>query len=470
MLIKKIEQTINKNHLLNDGDVVVVALSGGADSCALLMSLAGLAPIRRLKLVAAHFNHGLRQAESDEDEEFCRSLAEKLNLPFESERMREPNVPKGMSPEDYFRRERYSFLEKVAERHGARKIALGHHLQDQAETVLLNMLRGSGLHGLKGFEPMRDNKFIRPLMEVTRKEIQGFLAQSGTGHRDDSSNDNPIYLRNRIRKELIPFLKERYNPKIEGTLARTAEIMRTEDAFLTECVNVILSTPDIERKREEASVCAEKLKSLHAALRFRIIKTLLESIAPAGKGFSLVHIQLVDNLLAEHSSGKKIALPYNLCAENEYGRVVFRKTNGSKRQNYNYTLSVPGVIDLEERCLILSLRRGTPDEIDFHSKNTSYFDEDKIKKPLILRNRQNGDWFEPLGTKGSQKIKKLFIDRKIPKDERQGIALIADQESVIWIENMHMSERVKVAAGTKNVLILEIRRPPEVIESAEENN
>lgn len=470
MLIKKIEQTIKKNHLLNDGDVVVIALSGGADSCALLMSLAGLASIRRLKLVAAHFNHGLRQAESDEDEEFCRNLAERHDLPFESERMRQPTVPRGMSPEDYFRRERYTFLEKVADRHGADKIALGHHLQDQAETVLLNMLRGSGLDGLKGFVPMRDNKFIRPLMDVTRKEIQEFLAQSGTRYRDDSSNDSTIYLRNRIRNELIPFLKERYNPKIEETLARSAEIMRREDAFLTECVNVILSSPDIKRKREEASVCAENLRSLHAALRFRLIRALLESISPAGKGFSFVHIQSVVNLLAEPSSGKRIALPYNLCAEYEYGRVVLRKTNPSERQNYSYTLSVPGVIDLKERRLILSLRRGTPDEIDFQSKDTSYFDEDKIKKPFLLRNRQNGDWFEPLGTKGSQKIKKLFIDRKIPKNERHGIALIADQESVIWIENMHMSERVKVASGTRNVLILEIRRPPEVIESAEENN
>lgn len=470
MLIKKIEQTINKNHLLNNGDIVVIALSGGADSCALLMSLISLAQSRHLKLVVAHFNHGLRDAESDEDEEFCRCLAEKLGLPFETERMRQSTVPTGMSPEDYFRRERYKFLEKVASEHGANRIALGHHLQDQAETVLLNMLRGSGLDGLKGFVPMRDNKFIRPLMEVTRKEIQEFLAVSGTGYRDDSSNDSKVYLRNRIRRELIPYLKERYNPKIEENLARSAEIICRDDAFLNECVNVILVSPDIQRKRREASVSAEYFKSIHVALRFRLIKALLESLSPAGKGFSFAHIQSVVNLLTEDSSGKRVALPYKLCAEHEYGRLTLKLTSGSKIQNYKYIMSIPGVIDLKERHLILSLRRGTPAEIDFSCENFIYFDEGKIKEPLILRNRQNGDWFEPLGTRGSQKIKKLFIDRKIPRTDRNSIALITDQESIIWIENMHMSERVKVAAETRNVLILEIRRLSEVIESAEENN
>jgi len=192
-------------------------------------------------------------------------------------------------------------------------------------------------------------------------------------------------------------------------------------------------------------------------------------LAPAGKGFSFVHIQSVVNLLTENSSGKKVALPYDLRAEHEYGRLTLKLTSGSKIQNYNYIMPIPGVIDLKERHLILSLSRGTPDEIDLSRKNFFYFDEGKIKEPLILRNRQNGDWFEPLGTKGSQKIKKLFIDRKIPKTERKSMALITDHESVIWIENMHMSERVKVAAETRNVLILEIRRSPEVIESAEEN-
>jgi len=470
MLIKKIEQTINKNHLLNDGDVVVIALSGGSDSCALLMSLVSLAQARHLKLVVAHFNHGLRGTESDGDEEFCRNLAEKLGLPFETERMRQPTVPRGMSPEDYFRTQRYQFLEKVAREYGANRIALGHHLQDQAETVLLNMLRGSGLDGLKGFAPMRDNKFIRPLMDVTRKEIQEFLAEKGAGYRDDSSNDTKVYLRNRIRKELIPFLKERYNPKIEENLARSAEIIRREDSFLNKCINEILKLPHIQRKKEEVSVSTEYLKTLHPALVFRLVKALLERLAPADKGFSFVHIQSVVNLLAENSSGKKVALPYNLCAEQEYGRLTLKPTSRSKIQEYKYIISVPEIIDLKERHLILSLRRGTPDEIDFNRKNSIYFDADKIEEPLILRNRQNGDWFEPLGTKGSQKIKKLFIDRKIPKNERKRIALLTDQESVIWIENMHMSERVKVTAETQNVLILEIRRSPEVIESAEENN
>lgn len=469
-MIKKIEQTIDKYHLLNNGDRVVIALSGGADSCALLLSLVNLAPTRHLKLMIAHFNHGLRGAESDEDEAFCRNLALKHDLVFETEKMCRQAIPRGMSPEDYFRRERYRFLENVACEHGANKIALGHHLEDQAETVLLNILRGSGLDGLKGFLPLRDNKFIRPLMEVTREEIREFLEETGTEYRNDSSNDSAIHLRNRIRGELIPFLREKYNPRIEENLARMAEIIRREDSFLGECIDEILTSPHIQKKKEGVSVSTEYFKTLHPALGFRLIKSLLECQAPAGKGFALVHIQSIVHLLTKGSSGKSISLPYDLRAEQVYGRLTIKSINAPKMQDYEYIMPIPGVIDLKERHIILSLRRGMMGEVDFGTRNCIYFDEDRIKAPLVLRNRQNGDWFEPLGTRGKQKIKKLFIDRKIPKAERESIALIADQESVIWIENMHLSERTKVVPETRNVLILEIRHSLEASDTAEENN
>jgi tRNA(Ile)-lysidine synthase len=457
MMIKKIEQTVNKYHLLEKGDRVTVALSGGADSCALLLCFVRLAEEYCLKIVVAHFNHGLRHAQSDGDEAFCRSLAQKFALPFVTEKMPHPSIPKGVSPEDYFRRERYQFLDKVAADHGSDKIALGHHLQDQAETVLLNVLRGSGLDGLKGFLPMRENKYIRPLMEVSRREIKDFLKEAGVEYREDSSNASAVYLRNRVRRELIPFLKEKYNPRIEQNLVRMAEIIRRDDEFINGYINEILASPHIQKEKDKVSFSAEYFKTLHASLGYRLFKALLESLAPDGKGFSSSHIQSLVDLVIKSSTGKGISLPYGLHAQKEYDRLIIKSGRMEKTQDYEYLLTIPGTIDLNERHIILSMTRGMPGEVDFNCSNRVYFDGDKIKEPLVIRNRRKGDWFEPLGTRGSQKIKKLFIDRKIPRPQRDRMAMLVDHESVIWIENLHLSERVKVSPETKNVLILEIR-------------
>ena len=460
MMIKKIEQTINKYHMLKQGDHVVVALSGGADSCALLLCLICLSETYGLKLVVAHFNHGLRHEESEGDEQFCRTLAQRCGLLFVTEKMRHPSIPKGVSPEDYFRQERYRFLDKVAADHGANKIALGHHLHDQAETVLLNILRGSGLDGLKGFLPMRENKYIRPLMDVSRQDIHDFLKDAGAEYREDSSNNSMAYLRNQIRIELIPYLKENYNPRIEQSLIRMADIIRRDDEFICGYVSDILTSPHIQKKQNEVSFSAEYFKTLHASLGYRLLKALLEGLVPDSKGFSSSHVQSLADLVINSASGKEISLPYRLKAEKEYDRIVIKSSWMEKTRDYEYFIMIPGTIDLKERRIILSARQGTADEIDFNCIDRIYFDEDKIKKPLTIRNRRNGDWFEPLGTRGSQKIKKLLIDRKIPRPERNRLAMLADQESVIWIENMHLSERVKVLPETKNVLILEIRSSP----------
>ena len=456
MMIKKIEQTIDNYQMLEDGDRVVVALSGGADSCALLLSLIGLSEGRCLKIIVAHFNHGLRGVQSDEDEMFCGKLAQKNGLAFVTEKMRHPSIPRGVSPEDYFRQERYHFLDKIAAEHGANKIALGHHLHDQAETILLNILRGSGLDGLKGFLPMRENKYIRPLIEVSRSEIIDFLRVAGVVYREDSSNNSPVYLRNRIRRELIPFLQEKYNPQIEQNLSRMAEIIRRDDAFINGFVSTILTSSRIQEKEGEVFFSVDYFKSLHAALGFRLIKALLEGLVPSGKGFSSSHIQSLVDLVIKRSSGKAISLPYGLSAHKEYDHIVFKYSPIERTQDYEYPMIIPGMVDLKERHIILSTARATADKIDFKNLRQTYLDGDKIKEPLVVRNRRCGDWFEPLGTRGSQKIKKLFIDRKIPRRKRDSIALIADRESVIWIENMHISDRVKITDETKNVLILEI--------------
>jgi tRNA(Ile)-lysidine synthase len=456
-MLKKVKQTIKKYTLLEKGERVVVALSGGPDSTALLTVFAPIAQELDLSLIIAHFNHGLRGTESDEDEKFSRDLSEKMGLAFVSGKMGQIKGKKGISPEDFYRRQRYDFLNKISEDYQAQKIVLGHNLQDQAETILLNLLRGSGLEGLKGFLPMRDGKFIRPLIEISRQEIISFLDEAGIPYRQDSSNKNKIYLRNQIRSELIPYLKEKFNPKIEENLAQMAEILRPEDEFIRKQVAHALKSSVIERQQDRILLKIADINKLHPAIRCRLFKTLLESLSPAKNGFSFIHIKSLDNLAQKCESGKIIVLPLEIEARREYDNLILeRKKICSKQMKYEYTMNIPGSLYVKERKLTVRSELTTKENSDFSGKNEVYLDLDKIKQPVIIRNRRDGDWFQPLGMQGRQKIKTFFIDHKIPRCERNEIILLVDRLSVIWIENMHLNDRVKITAETKNVLKLDI--------------
>lgn len=457
-MIGKVKQTIEKHDLLQEGDTVVVALSGGADSCALLYVMADLAKKYRLKNIVAHFNHGLRGEESEADESFCRNLTQEYGFAFVTEKMPQSSIPKGLSPEDYFRRERYRFLNQVAIEYQANKIALGHHLNDQAETVLLNILRGSGLDGLKGFLPARGHRYIRPLMEITRREIDEVMSQKGLASRHDSSNESSAYLRNSIRLELIPYLKEKYNPRIEQSLSRMAEIVRMDDDYLNSFVRDIKASVHIRKDTDCVSFSSQYFATLPSAIGMRLIKSLLEDLTPDRIGFSHSHIQAAADLILKQKTGKRIFLPFGLQVRQQYDRILIGRTSIQNTPHYEYSLLIPGALDLKERCMILSVRRTTVHEVDFNNPGRIYMDADRLKEPLVIRNRRSGDWFEPLGTKGKQKIKKLLIDRKVPGCMRDTLALLVDRESVIWIENMHLSERVKISPQTKHVLVMEIKK------------
>ena len=412
--MEKVYKTIEKYNLLEKGERVVVALSGGPDSTALLIVLAQIARKMDLTLIVAHFNHGLRGRESNADEKFSRDLAKKIGLFFCCGKMDKKGNKKGISPEDYCRRQRYNFLDNVAEEYHAQKIVLGHNLQDQAETVLLNLLRGSGLEGLKGFLPKRDGKIIRPLMETSRQEIISFLDKSGISYRHDKSNESNIYLRNQIRSELIPYLKEKYNPKIEENLAQMATILRNEDEFIRQHVAKALKSSAIQRNKNNISLKIDFLKKLLPAIRWRLFKTILEDLSPTKNGISFAHVISLDNLTKKSESGKKVVLPLKIEARREYDHLILeREKKSPKRVKYKYVLVIPGTIYIKEKNLTVKTKLIKKRNIDFNCKNIIYLDLDKIHLPVVIRNRREGDWFQPLGMTGQQKIKKYFIDHKI---------------------------------------------------------
>lgn len=456
-MIEKVKKTIEKYNLLEKGDRVVVALSGGADSTALFAILAHIAKELNLELIIAHFNHGLRGRESDEDEKHSRDLSEKKGFVFVSGEMNLKKKGKGISPEDFYRQERYEFLNKVAEDYQAKKIALGHNLHDQAETILLNILRGSGLEGLKGFLPMREGKFIRPLIETSRQEIENYLNKEGIGYRKDSSNESRKYLRNQIRHALIPYLKENFNPKIEKNLTQMAEILRLEDEFIKQSVAKASKSLLIQRKPEHILIKINDINKLHSAIRLRLYKILLEGFSPSKKGFSFSHIKALDNLAQKSESGKRLVLPLGIEARCEYGDLILESREGVAKQIlYEYRINVPGSFYIKERKLTVRSELITKENSRKNNKDEVYLDFDKIQQPLIIRNRRDGDWFQPLGMSGRQKIKTFFIDRKVPRRTRDEIMLLVDNRSVIWIENMHLNDRVKITSKTKNVLKISI--------------
>jgi tRNA(Ile)-lysidine synthase len=456
-MIEKVKQTIAKYCLLKQNDRVIVGLSGGPDSTALAVILAQIAPSMGVHLIIAHFNHGLRGSEANKDERSAGRLAKKLGLSFVSRKMDKKAVQKGLSPEDYYRRQRYQFFDDVGKSNHAGKIALGHNLQDQAETVLLHLLRGSGLEGLKGIMPLRDDKYIRPLLEVSRDEIISFLDEAGIVYRQDSSNVSKLHLRNKIRLELLPYLKKEFNPRIDETLAQMADILREENKFIKECVDKALKSTCIKKQKNKILLNIEYISILPVAIQRRLLKELLENFSSQKNGIAFLHINSISKLLQNLESGKKICLPFGIEARREYENLILEGAGVSAKQHdYVYQVEVPGSIYLKERNLTIRLSVINKDKIEFNVKNKDCFDLDKIKLPLVLRNRREGDWFQPLGMCGRQKLKSFFIDRKVPQQKRNEIMLLADQQAVIWIENMHMNEQVKITPETKNVLELEI--------------
>ena len=456
-MIKKVLKTIEKYKLLDNKDRVVVALSGGPDSTALLAALAQISKELDFSIIVAHYNHGLRGTSSDEDEKYSQELAEKFGLTFVSGKMDFKLRQKGVSPEDFYRQQRYQFLNKVAEDYNAQKIALGHNIQDQAETVLLNLLRGSGLEGLRGILPIREGKFIRPLIEVSRSEIIDFLCVAGISYCQDSSNESKIYLRNKIRSELIPYLKEKFNPKIVENLAQMAEILRQDDDYIGNSVKEAMKSTYIQNQSNRISLNIEYVKGLAPAIRSRLFKKILESLNPEKNGFSFSNIKALERLAQIAESGKRFSLPLGIEAKREYDNLILKRDKACLKQvDYEYPVNIPGIIHVKETNRTISIEKTSRDKMDRHSKNKVYLDLDKIQQPVILRNRRDGDRFQPLGMKGRQKIKSLFINRKIPRHKRNEIMLLVDQNSVIWIENMHLSDRVKISPQTINILGLEI--------------
>jgi len=455
--MRKVKRTIEKYAMLAAGDRVGVAVSGGADSVALLRVLANLAPEYALDLSVLHLNHGIRGEEADRDEDFVRKMAGTMGIPFEAERISIPELrrKRGGSLEEICREERYAFFERTARRNRLDRIALGHTLSDQAETVLMRFLRGSGLEGLRGFLPVRDGIYIRPLMEVRRDEIISFLVDNDIPYVTDSSNRDEAYLRNRIRGTLIPELKAHYNLRLEETIGRTAEILRLEDDFIEESVSRIIAAWSIDRDAPRLPL--PKLKELHPALMWRLVKTLLEAHSPLKNGIGYLHVKAVVDLVESPAPNAQADLPFNMRAWREYDDLIIAvKVESTADREFSYEVRIPGSVDIAETGERIIFDLVGANEADPRSHNPVFMDREAIVFPLIVRNIRPGDRIQPLGMEGTRKVAAILMDEKVPMIRRRSVPLLVDRESVLWVPGLRMSDRVKIRDITEKVVKAEI--------------
>lgn len=445
-LRRTILEYIRENRLFLRGDRVLVALSGGADSMALLDILASI-PELRLQLVVAHMNHLLRVGEADGDERHAAATAAAYNLPFVSARVDVALLAKerGLSLEEAGREARYAFFRDAAKVHDCRVIAIGHHQDDQVETFLLRLLRGAGGSGLSAMRPLSGaGTLVRPLLCVSRSELEDYLLQRGISWRNDVSNVDTAFLRNRVRHELVPFL-ESFNPAVATTLSQTAEIIAADEELLES-----LATEAFERlftvanSRGVASVAALLAES--RAMRLRLIRKGVSAAKGDLRRISFRHIAAIEALLSSPRPGAGLCLPCGVRVKRLYGEIVFTTAEILPiPAGFQLEIASTGVYELP--CGGTLQVQRLQSSVATGSADTLVLDAATVTLPLTVRYFHEGDRFVPLGMSGSKKIKDLFIDRKVPLELRRRTPLLLENGVIIWVCGLQASSRVEGCSG-----------------------
>lgn len=475
MLLSKIKETINKHRMLSPGDRVVVAVSGGPDSVCLLRALLAFMPEYELTLHVAHLDHRFRGEESTAEAQFVRGLAARLGLPATIEASDVPAYcrERGLSAQVGGREVRYRFLQHAASAAGANRIALGHTANDQAETLLMRLIRGAGVTGLASIPPVREN-IIRPLIDVSREEVLAYLKENGQDFVTDPSNLKPLYTRNRVRKEVLPVL-EGFNPRIVEALATAAAVLRDEDAAMEASLSAVMDRT-VRQDGEAVRIARAEFNDLLPALRRRVLrKALALSSGEEAPGFSSVRTEEALAFMAETQTGRMIDLPGGLSLAREYDSFLIQQRKCV--EELSIPLAVPGRTDVPGPGLQVEVQvrealnldgglphlRGTGND-DEGSFDENYlwqaqFDYDKIALPLYLRSRLVGDWFCPAGMAGkSKKLQDYFVDEKVPRFRRPAVPLLATEQDLVWVVGMRTDGRFLPGSETKKLLAVRVRR------------
>lgn len=464
-VLEKVRLYIARHKMLEPNDRVIVAVSGGPDSVALLHFLHFLQDSLNITLHVAHLNHMFRGEEAKAEAEFVRELAGRLGIPCTVE---ERDVPlyareKGLSPQVAAREVRYQFFLDVLNKAGASKVALGHHADDQAESILINIFRGSGLRGLGGISPVRENRYIRPMLSIRRAEIEKYCKDNGLAYKIDSSNLKDYYKRNKIRNQLIPILEKGYAPGIVMTLVRMAEIARSEDTLLEQMAQQVFEDLLVSQGKHDLILDRNKLAIQPESLARRVVRTAFARLIGSKNDLSYEQVEKVINQLSADGKERILELPLGVKVRIDYQHISFTTEKEFVfTQGYEYNLEVPGSLNILELDLHLESRVLSKGELDLTPSkldpNVAVFDYDKIDLPLIVRSKRDGDIFVPFGLGRKVKLKKFFIDRKVPRSRRNEIPLVVEKSTgrIIWVTGIRTTDGTEICESSTKIILLRL--------------
>jgi tRNA(Ile)-lysidine synthase len=444
------------------GQRVAVAVSGGADSVCLLHLLRELAPRLNLSLTVIHLNHRLRGADSDADEEFVRTLAESLALPFLVKTVDVRALDDNL--EQAGRKARGVFYSELIESRRVERIATGHTRSDQAETVLFRFLRGSGNTGLAGILPITAEGLVRPLIEIERSEVRSWLGERGIGWREDSSNELTAFVRNRIRRELLPQLERDYNPALTSTLSHSGEIARAEEEYWEAEMNH-LSAVHFVSKPPAILLRASDVSQLPKAVGRRLIRRALQQVKGDLRTIGFPHIEHVLTMAADPLGHARVQLPgLDIFRSFEWLRIGPPKQGSRADRDYEFSVQVPGSVSIPATAERLRLdlieipgSSGASAPEWGYNELGSQLDEERVSNPLILRNWRPGDQYAPVGH-SEVKIKTLFQQQRIPIWDRQGWPVIKSGDQIVWARQFGVAACFAPTPKTRRIIrILEVK-------------
>ncbi|MCF6153647.1 MAG: tRNA lysidine(34) synthetase TilS [Candidatus Brocadia sp.] len=467
--------TINKYHLIKPHDSIIVAVSGGPDSVALLKILRTINSVKNLhlRLSIAHLNHQLRGISSEEDAQFVRNLSKDLSLPFifKSVNIQKIADQTKCSIEETARRERYNFFLESAQEYTASTIAIGHTADDNIETLLHRIIRGTGMAGLAGIPIKRPLaagstiQLIRPLLFSWRKEIMEYLGKEHDNYRTDATNYEPLYLRNKIRLELIPLLENQYNPNIKNLLMQVCQILNLNNEYLASETKRIVKDSTVEGREDVYTIDTHFLTKQPKILQYLVLREILMSMHIPLKEITYEHYTKILDEIIRKGKGRHFQLPGKLYLWHEHGMLHFTKKSLYKACTplSEIAVQIPGTTPVYPLGQLVSEILDIQDfSLEAYKKTkTKYeevFDLQRITMPIFARGRKDGDTISPLGIHGHKKLKDLFIDKKIPVKERDVTPIVVMNNQPIWVIGVCIDNDVKVTPRTKKVLKLTFMR------------
>ncbi len=464
-MYKKVIKYIKTNGLINEGDRVLVAFSGGPDSVCLLNMLNELKEKFNIEVGAVHINHMLRGEEADIDEEYVKEFCQQKSIPCYVKRIdiKKYSKEKRMSSETAGRKARYDFFEEISQKENYNKIATAHNANDQAETVLFRMIRGSGIEGLGGIKNFRDNKIIRPILCLSREEVELYIKNNNLKPRIDKTNFERDYNRNKIRLDILPYIKKNFNENIIETLNRMSLQLQKDNQFLEE--EALKIYKQYCANKNEYFIIKRDTFSNNEAIVTRVIRKCLINYSKQNFDFEMKHIYEIIQLFNKET-GKVINMPNGIIAENIYGDIILKKNNKKHSNNYNENVILRKDL-INDSSIIFGDYEITFNVLDNNEKNkqnikkdsfTRYFNFDKIENIITIRTRQNGDKIKPFGMKGSKKLKDVFINMKVPKELRDSIPIICFDYNIAYISGYKISEDYKVLNTNRKILKITVKR------------